>query len=349
MNTNEVASRRSGKERALAAFRGEPPDRVPVIPIVGQAAAAFCGVSVREHAHNPHTLARCQIECARRFGYDGVYIAADTWVNAEAVGFPFVEHPPDAPACGHGEWIESVEQIERLELPEPSRSGRWPVMIEAVREAVRLADDELLIIGNFDQSPFSLAGQLRGISRFMLDLVERQEFAHRLLDYCARAVSPYAVALAEAGAHVLNTGDSLASGNLVGPKVYAACAFPYEKQVFEAIRARCDTPITLHICGDTHTCIDRMVETGATGIEIDHVMDLHRVRQVCGERVTVIGNINPVDTLLRGTPDSVKAACRACVEAFAGSRRFILSTGCAISPLTPPANLAAMCEAVRGT
>ncbi len=166
----------TGKQRALAAFRGEPQDRVPVIPIVGQAAATFCGVPIREHAHDARTLARCQIECARRFGYDGVYIAADTWVNAEAVGFPHMEHPPDAPACGHGTWIESVEQIETLELPDPKRSGRWPLMVEAVRHAVELAGDELLIIGNFDQSPFDLACQLREINRFMIDLLENREF-----------------------------------------------------------------------------------------------------------------------------------------------------------------------------
>ena len=332
----------NGKQRALAAFRGEAQDRVPVIPIVGQAAAGFCGVPIREHSHDPHTLARCQIECARRFGYDGVYIAADTWVNAEAVGFPNVEHPADAPACGHGTWIESVEQIEALALPDPKRSGRWPIMVQAVREAVHMAGDELLIIGNFDQSPFDLACQLREINRFMVDLVENPEFAHRLLDYCAKAVSRYAVAMAEAGAHVLNTGDSAASGSLVGPRIYAEFAFPYEKRVFEAVRARFDTPISLHICGDTSTCIERMIQTGATGIEIDHVMDLRRARQVCAERVTAIGNLDPVDQLLRGTPPSIQAACRACREAFAGSSRFILSTGCAISPLTPPEHLAAM-------
>ena len=329
-------------------MRGEPHDRVPVIPLVGQVGAIYCGVTIRQHAHDPVTLARCQVECARRFGYDGIYISADTWVNAEAVGFPQMEHPEDAPAYGRGTWIESVEQIDALKLPDPRRSGRWPVMIEAVRRAVELAGDELLIIGNFDQSPFDLACQFRGIERFMIDLVEAPEFAHRLLAFCAEAVTPYAVALAEAGAHVLNTGDSAASGSLIGPQAYAEFAFPYEKQVFDAVRARFDTPITLHICGDSSTCLDRMIQTGANGIEIDHVMDLRRVRQACRDRITAIGNLDPVALLLRGTPDAIKAACRDCLKAFAGSNRFILSTGCAISPLTPAANLAAMAEAVRG-
>ena len=33
----------TGKQRALAAFRGERQDRVPVIPLVGQAAAGYAG------------------------------------------------------------------------------------------------------------------------------------------------------------------------------------------------------------------------------------------------------------------------------------------------------------------
>jgi uroporphyrinogen decarboxylase len=107
-------------------------------------------------------------------------------------------------------------------------------------------------------------------------------------------------------------------------------------------------PITLHICGDTSTCIDRMLETGAAGIEIDEFMDLRLAREKADGRCTVIGNVDPVYPLLQGTPDEVRRKCTACLEAFAGSDRFILSSGCAISPLTRPENIAAMVEAVLG-
>ncbi|MBI4579112.1 MAG: uroporphyrinogen decarboxylase family protein [Planctomycetes bacterium] len=338
----------TGKQRALAAMWGQPHDRVPVVPIVGQAAAAWCGVPIREHSHDPELLARCQVDVARRFGYDGVYIAADTWVNAEACGFPHVEHPLDQPAGGHGTWIESPGQIDTLPLPDPQRSGRWPLMVEAVRYAVRLAADELLVIGNFDQSPFDLACQLRGINQFMLDLLDDPPFAHRLLGWCAEAVARYAIALGEAGAHVLNTGDSAASGSLIGPGYYEEFAWPYEKRVFDAVHRELDVPITLHICGDASTCLRLMAETGAAGLELDYQVDLRAARAVCGERVTIIGNVDPVDPLLRGTPDEVRAKCRECLAVFVDSDRFILASGCALSPLTPPANLAAMVEAVSG-
>ena len=337
----------NGKERALAAMLGQPHDRVPVVPMVGQAGGPLCGVSIYDHAHDPKLLARCQIECARRFGYDGIYISADTWVNAEAVGFPHVEHPPDQPAGGKGTWIRNEEDMDRLSLPDPERAGRWPLMVEAVQRAVEEADDELLIIANFDQSPFSLACQLRNINEFMLDIVENQQFAHRLLAYCAEAVSAYAIALARAGAHVLNTGDSTAGGSLMGGPCYEEFAFPYEKQMFEAIRREVDVPIVLHICGDSRTCIDKMLETGADGIEVDEFVDPVLAREKCEGRVTLIGNVDPVEPLLQGSPDEVKKSCLRCLEVFKDSDRFILSSGCSLAPATPPANITAMVEAAK--
>lgn len=336
----------TGKQRALAAFRGAPADRTPVIPIVGQAAARFCGVPIARHAGDPAILVDCQVECARRFGYDGIYIAADTWVNAQAVGFPGIDQPEDEPAGGCGSWIEDLAHIETLPIPDPDRHGRWPRMVEAVRRAVAQVGDELLVIANFDQSPFSLACQLRGINRFMIDLIENPTLAHRLLSYAAQAVSRYAIALGQAGAHVLNTGDSAAGGSLIGGAWYTEFALPYERQVVQAIRtAGIDVPVSLHICGDANVCLEHMTGSGADGFELDAGMDLAEARRRVGPDVTLIGNLGPVDPLLRGTPDEVCRAARRCLDTMKGDGRFIFSTGCAVSPLTPPAHLEAMVKA----
>lgn len=335
----------TGKERALAALRGHPHDRPPVIPIVGQTGAVLCGVDIYDHAHDPALLAQCQVECARRLRYDGIYISADCWINAEAIGFPNVHHPRSAPAAGSGEWLRGMDDLEALELPDPETSGRWPLMLEAVRKAVELAGDELLIIGNFDQSPFSLACQLRNMNLFFTDLVGNRVFAHRLLEFCTEAVSRFAIALVKAGGHIANTGDSSAGGSLIGSAAYEEFAFPYEKMVFENIRRAVDVPITLHICGDSRTCIKQMIETGADGIDIDTVMDLEEVHRICGDRVTVTGNVAPL-LLLNGTPQQVKAECLRCLWIFEDSDRYILSNGCCIPPMAPPENIAAMAEAV---
>lgn len=339
----------TGRERVLAALRGEPQDRTPVVPIVGQTAARLCGMTVRAHATDPARLAGAQLACARRFGYDGIYISADTWVNAEAVGMPGIVQPEDAPAEGRGAWIRSREDLARLSLPDPARSGRWPLMVEAVRIAAREADGRVAVIGNFDQSPFSLACELRGIEAMMMDTAAEFGSARELLEFCARAVSRYAIALARAGADVLNTGDSPACAGLIGVEAYETFALPYEKMVFDEIRREVDVPITLHICGDATAGLAAMVESGADGIEIDSCVDLAEARHILADRVTAIGNVGTIDPLLRGTPEDVRRAARACLSAYAGSDRFILSTACAVPPATPPENIAALVETARGS
>lgn len=58
------------------------------------------------------------------------------------------------------------------------------------------------------------------------------------------------------------------------------------------------------------------------------------------------GGLRQWETMLRGTPDTVRAEARAAIEAT-GGRRFILGTGC-VTPITAPtANLVATREAVE--
>lgn len=145
----------------------------------------------------------------------------------------------------------------------------------------------------------------------------------------------------------MNTGDSVAGGNVVGPELYERFAFPYERRVISAVHEAVGIPVTLHICGDATSCLGRMVETGADGIEIDSAVDASWARRICEGRAAVIGNIDPVRVLLEGTADEVYLRSREILEVFRGCEGFILSSGCALSPKTPAANISAMVRAAR--
>ena len=64
------------------------------------------------------------------------------------------------------------------------------------------------------------------------------------------------------------------------------------------------------------------------------------------EAEAVMGGLNERRTLLRGSPDEVRAQVREAITQTKGER-FLAGPGCAISPLTPPSNLRAAVEAVR--
>jgi uroporphyrinogen decarboxylase len=65
-------------------------------------------------------------------------------------------------------------------------------------------------------------------------------------------------------------------------------------------------------------------------------------------RMALLGNVAPLDTLVRGTPDEVYAEARACIEKAAPGGGFVLSAGGGASPGTPAENIDALVRATRG-
>ncbi|GAK55466.1 uroporphyrinogen decarboxylase family protein [Candidatus Vecturithrix granuli] len=330
-------------ERILSVFQGKTPDRIPVVPIIGQTAARLNGMRISEELRSPETLADSRIACRERFQYDGVYVSAETWVTAEAMGAP-VQYSEDAPVQGTTPLLADKKQIDRLIPADPACDGRLPLLVKALEIAVRRAQDQFAVIGNFDQSPFSLACALRGINQVMLDVYDNPVFIKKLLDICTETVIRYARAMAEAGAHILNTGDSPAM--LLGPENYQKFALPYQQQVFDELQPY-DIPTTLHICGNTTKLLDLMSQSHAHSLELDAGVDLVAARSRLSEHITIIGNIDPVGVLLHGRPQDVSASVKSLCEHASQLGRFILASGCTLAPDTPPENIQAMVTAAQ--
>jgi uroporphyrinogen decarboxylase len=77
-----------------------------------------------------------------------------------------------------------------------------------------------------------------------------------------------------------------------------------------------------------------------------HEMDLAAVRRAC-PRVALLGNVSPLDTLARGTPEQVEREARACIEKAGDGCGFVLSAGGGASPGMPAENLDALVRAAR--
>ena len=62
--------------------------------------------------------------------------------------------------------------------------------------------------------------------------------------------------------------------------------------------------------------------------------------------IALMGNVPPLDLMVRGTPDQVTAWARSCIEKTAG-RGLILSAGGGVSPDTPPEMIDALVGAMH--
>ena len=216
--------------------------------------------------------------------------------------------------------------------------------VEATRLAAEAVGDRCFLKTCFDQGPFSLATAVRGIETLMLDCADDPQFVFDLLEICTDAVIKFARACGRAGCHALTFGDSTAG--LLSRPLFERYAFPFEKQVIEAL-ADLEIPVFLHICGDTAHIIDLMATTGAAGLEVDYQHDIAYYKQRTGGRVCLQGNIEPSGVLFRGTSQQVREACRKAIEQGKPGSRFILSSGCEVPRDTPAANLRAMIQTAQ--
>lgn len=337
----------NGRERIEAALKGEWPDRTPVMLHNFMMAAREAGVIMRQFREDPRIIARCFGEAAERYGLDGILVDIDTVTLAGAVGVP-IDLPDDYPARAHGSCLSSLQAVRDLEPIDLSRCERIQVWTEAVAILVREYGQKLFIRGNCDQSPFSLAGEMRGLDQWLMDVAARQddELVHSLLEYCMGVTCQFLRLMAATGAHMLSNGDSPAGPDMLSPRLYGTYALPYEQRV-AACSHQLGLPYLLHICGKTDRILDRMAEIGAEALEIDFKTDLQRTHDVFKGRVTFVGNIDPSEVLARGTPELVRQKTEELLDMCADSPRFVLNSGCALPADTPPENIRAMCACLR--
>ena len=80
-------------------------------------------------------------------------------------------------------------------------------------------------------------------------------------------------------------------------------------------------------------CTRPMASLGFDVLNFSHTIDI-ATAQAQMPNVVLMGNVPPLDLMVRGTPDQVTAWARACIEKT-GGRGLILSTGGGVSPGTP--------------
>lgn len=339
---------RSPKQIVLSALRGETVPRVPAGPLAVHFCAAQAGVSLEDYTSSAQVLADCVLRYYERFRPDAVWISADTWVTAQAMGKAVAFPGPNQPMAGTPDpLVRSAADVARIAPPDPLRQGRWPLMLEAVRRVCAALGDEVFVVACLDQYPFSLACALMGIQRLMLALWDDRALVDAILDRCIAYSLSYGKALAAAGAHMLSGGDSPAG--LIGPQLYREVALPAERRLIAGLKSQTSVPISLHICGNAVPILADMASSGADILELDHQVELATACRIVPSETAIWGNLDPVGLLARGRPQEVREATAEVLRTAqaCGRKRMVVSSGCTLAMETPAENVTAMLDVVR--
>jgi uroporphyrinogen decarboxylase len=337
----------NSKQLVSSALNGLPTSRVPLGPLAVHFCAGEAGYTLRQYTTNPQILADSVLRYHERFKPDAVWLSADTWVSAEAMGARVDATDDNQPFGGvEGPLVQSAADIDRIPAPDVGGQGRYPLMLEALARIVAALGDDVFVVACFDQYPFSLAAALMGINEIMLKVHDDPPFVQALMARCAEYSATYAQALSDAGADLLSGGDSPAG--LLGPVLYRELVQPVERNLITSIRSATRKPVSLHICGDATPILPMMACTGAEVLELDHAVNIGDACRIVGPQIALWGNLDPVRVLAQGTPQLVQQKAIETMQAVeaAGHQRFVLSSGCTLAMETPSKNLEAFLHAI---
>ncbi len=153
---------------------------------------------------------------------------------------------------------------------------------------------------------------------------------------------------ARAGADAVLISSAYAGGCFISPGDYRQFVLPAERHVIEAFgAAHPEVPVYTHTCGLLSDRLELLEETGTAGIDtLDPPplgdVDLADAKRRVGERLFLKGNIDPINTVLRGTPAECAAETRRCLDIAMPGGGYILSTACSVPPHASPENITAL-------
>jgi MtaA/CmuA family methyltransferase len=326
-------------ERYLGMINGKQVDFLPRVPILMQFAAEYIGSNYGAFAADYRVLTEANIRCAADFEIDQLSAISDPYRETQGFGAQIEFIKDGVPRC-RTILLEDKHALASLPHPDPLHADRMFDRILALRFYHEHFAGQYSIMG-WIEGPAAEAADLRGVSTFLVDLMEDQPFCADLMDRCVETGIDFARAQIAAGADTVGIGDAIASQ--VSPRIYNKLIQPREKRLVQAIQAM-GALVRLHICGNITHLLPGIADLGVNILDVDYMVDMAAVRKLVGNRVVLAGNINPAAGVLQGTPDSIRETIRN-TYAMVGNP-YIVNAGCEIPSGTPEANLSALCEPV---
>ena len=271
----------NSRERVLKAFKRIPglPDRVPIqFDLCRQLADHFgkeLGIPVNytDNLYEDVTYRISANELRVAMGSDVVVTGASvsddyriekdangTWLNeyqmrmrqgdiyVEVVGYPLAH-------------AETKADIDAFQFPDPDAPGRY-------RDAEALVEkykNDYLIFGDIEVTVFSLAHQLVGLEKLLVDMMMEAEYVIPLFEACAKFQTQIGLRLIERGVDAIWYGDDFGTqiSLIIPPETFREQLKPIYKQMNDRFKeAKPDIIPILHCDGAVAALLDDIREMG---------------------------------------------------------------------------------------
>lgn len=239
--------------------------------------------------------------------------------------------------------IQSPSEVDRLSIDKMKQDPGILAMLECTKVLKKkIGDETMLAVSQW--GPLTLASLLLGTRKFMRSMVKDKEGIKYVMEFTQQLVYEYWKMFLDAGVSHVSQAEPVASGDMIGLKMFEEMALPGMIKTNKMIG---DRPFSkmIHICGNTMPFLDLLPETGADMISMDWKVDFSVVREKLGGKMAFAGKMDPAAVMLLGDTKKVRDDCIDCIEKAQWEKGgFILMPGCDLPPRVPLENLETMVD-----
>ncbi|MHC4563764.1 MAG: uroporphyrinogen decarboxylase family protein [Planctomycetota bacterium] len=221
-------------------------------------------------------------------------------------------------------------------------------MAAEVSDAHAAGKVSTLFVGHMYES----AWQIRGYEQFLMDTVERPEWAECLLERIFQQNMVRAEAAGKAGVMYVKCGDDVANQNamMFNKPTWAKLIHGRWAQIWQRVHElNPDAKIWYHTDGNCIDIVDDMVESGLNVLNPiqPECLDIDDVHRRYKGRLSFDGGMGTQSTMPWGSPDDVRARVKELIDNYGRDGGLLISPTHVLEPEVPLANIDAFAEACR--
>jgi len=204
---------------------------------------------------------------------------------------------------------ETKADIESFQFPDPDAPGRY----RDAEALVKKYKNDYLVIGDIEVTVFSLAHQLAGMEKLLVDMMMETEYVIPLFEACAEYQTQVGLRLIEKGVDAIWFGDDFGTQTslILPPETFREQLKPLYKRMIDRFKeANPDIIPILHCDGAVAELLDDIREMG---FEVFNPVQPgvpghlpHEMKERFGKRFAFWGAVDQQDLLPNGTDEELE-------------------------------------------
>jgi len=241
--------------------------------------------------------------------------------------------------------LKDIKDVGSITKPNPAKDGMLPLVINILKHyESKINDEGHSIKFATARGPLNIATFLMGSTEFLMAIYTNPDETQKLLETITDFIIDWVKLQKEAFPSIdgiLILDDIV---GFMGENDFNRAAKPYLKKIYDAF----DVSVKFfHNDAAGLVSAPYMAEIGINLFNFSFEHSLTQMKELTGNKVTLLGNIPPRDVLAMGTPEDVRKSVREALGSVVDKSRIIISCGGGMPPDVSTENIEAFFSAAR--